>query len=109
MPLGIGGSPSQAEYAAYTLAVSTDGAKLQRRAKDIKRLWDVKITPGRDYVLTFERRKTTLRGFLGRSKEPFIEWTDPQPLRGPGHRTLGFYVWGGKIAVAKIRVEPLRP
>ena len=49
-----------------------------------------------------------MRGFLDRAAQPFIEWTDADPLRGPGHRTLGFYVWDGRLAVSDVSVEELK-
>jgi hypothetical protein len=67
----------------------------------------VTIQQGEDHVLAFERRGAELRGFLDGAGEPFIEWTDPDPLRGEGHRTLGFYVWDGTIAVSNIEVTDL--
>ena len=101
----ICGSPERTEQDGYTLAVSAGGCKLQREGNDVKRLPKPTIQPGKDCVLTFERKGGTLRGFLGKSAKPFIEWTDPKPLRGKGHRTLGFYVWSGRITVSKIEVE----
>jgi len=101
------GSPERTEREGYTLAVSTNGCKLQRKGEDVKRLGEPKIEPGKDVTLTFERRGATLRGFLGKSAKPFIEWADPEPLRGKGHRTLGFYVWSGRTTVSKIRVTDL--
>jgi len=103
----ICGSPRRTELDGYALAVSADGAKLQRQGQDVKRIWDVLLRPRRDHVLTFERRGATLGGFLDGAARPFVEWTDPQPLRGKGHRALGFYVWSGRIAVSKIKVEAL--
>lgn len=101
------GSPEKTELDGYTLAVSTERAKLQRQGEDVVSDPSVTIHPGRDYVLAFERRGATLRGFLDRSPEPFIEWTDPDPLRGKGHRTLGFYVWDGTIAVSDVELTEL--
>jgi len=105
----ICGSPENAEHDGYTLAVSSGGAKLQRKGQDVARAWETTIRPGRDYVLSFERLGATLRGFLDEAGKPFVEWADSEPLRGPGHRTLGFYVWQGAVAVSKIKVEDLPP
>ncbi len=103
----ICGSQERTEHDGYTLAVSTEKAKLQRQGQDMATDPSVRVQPGRDHLLAFERRGAKLRGFLDGSDEPFIEWTDPQPLRGQGHRTLGFYVWDGAIAVSNIKVEGL--
>ncbi len=103
----ICGSPGRVERDGYTLAVSTEKAKLQRMVEDVVTDPAVTIQPGRDYVLSFERRGAHLRGFLGGSNEPFIEWADPEPLRGEGHRTLGFYIWDGTLAVSDVKVEDL--
>ena len=103
----ICGSPENTEGDGYTLAVSTEKAKLQRKGEDVVTDASVTVQPGRDYVLAFERRGATLRGFLDGADEPFVQWTDPQPLRGEGHRTLGFYIWNGTIAVSDIKVDEL--
>ncbi len=103
------GSQQETEHAGYTLALSTGGAKLQREGKDITRTGGARIQPGKDHVVTFERSGATLRGFLDGSADPFLVWTDPQPLRGPGHTTLGFYVWGGTISIGNVKVEALPP
>ena len=103
----ICGSPEKTEMDGYTLAVSTEKAKLQRRGEDVAADEKVTIEPDRDHVLAFERRGSRLRGFLDGSAEPFIEWPVPNPLRGEGHRTLGFYVWEGTVAVSQIEVEEL--
>ena len=103
--LWICGSPERTELDGYTLAVSAEKAKLQRMGEDVATDPTVTIQPGEDHVLAFERQGARLRGFLDGSAEPFIEWTDPDPLRGPGHRTLGFYVWEGAIAVSDVEVS----
>ena len=103
----ICGSPERAELDGYTLAVSTEKAKLQRQGEDVATDPAVTIKPDHDHVLSFERRGAKLRGFLDGAAEPFIEWTDPQPLRGEGHRTLGFYVWDGTVAMSDIEVTDL--
>lgn len=99
------GSRENTEHDGYTLAVSTEGAKLQRRGQDVARVDATRIGPNRDHELAFQRRGQVLRGFLDGAPEPFVEWTDPEPLRGEGHRTLGFYVWDGAIAASRIKVE----
>ena len=104
----ICGSPERTEMDGYTLAVSTEKAKLQRQGEDAVTDATVTIQPGEDHVLGFERHGAVLRGFLDGAAEPFIEWTDPDPLRGAGHRTLGFYMWDGTLAVSDIQVEELK-
>ena len=101
----ICGSLEETEYDGYTLAVSTEGAKLQRRGQDVARVDVPRIERGRDHVLSFERRGAELRGFFDGAQEPFVRWTDPDPLSGPGHRRLGFYVWDGAIAAGEITIE----
>jgi hypothetical protein len=103
------GSPAEVEHAGYTLAVSTAGAKLQRKGADVQQVRTARIQAGKDHVITFERSGATLRGFLDGATAPFIEWTDPQPLRGAGHGTMGFYVYGGAISIGDVKVEALPP
>ena len=103
----ICGSPERTEMDGYTLAVSAEKAKLQRQGEDKATDPAVTIQSGEDHVLAFERRGAKLCAFLDGAAEPFIEWTDPEPLRGVGHRTLGFYVWDGTVAVSDIEVKDL--
>ena len=103
----ICGSPERTEMDGYTLAVSAERAKMQRCGEDVAGDPSVTIQPGRDYAIAFERRGAKLRGFLDGATEPFIEWADPEPLRGEGHRTLGFYVWDGTLAVSNVTVRRL--
>lgn len=103
------GSPAEVEHVGYTLAVATTGAKLQRKGKNVQEVTTGQVKAGKDHVVTFERSGATLRGFLDGATKPFVEWTDPQPLRGEGHGTLGFYVYGGTISIKDVKVDVLAP
>jgi len=73
-----------------------EGRKAQRS--------DVRVEPGRTYHFTISRRGGTIAWAL--DGQPFLTWTDPAPLGGPGHEYLAFNDWETDVTFDNLRIRP---
>ena len=73
-----------------------EGRKAQRS--------DVHVQPGRAYHFTISRRGGTIAWAL--DGQPFLTWTDPAPLGGPGHEYLAFNDWETDVTFDNLRIRP---
>ena len=60
------------------------------------------LEPDHLYHVVGERKGATIR--LVVDGREMLSWTDPEPLSGPDHRTLGFYVCGARARFSHLRV-----
>ena len=65
----------------------------------------VTIEPGRTYKMRIERRGSTLRWWVDGQR--ILEFTDPYPLKGPGHDRVGLSSVEGDVYYDNLRVTPL--
>jgi hypothetical protein len=73
-----------------------DGRKAQRA--------DMPVEVGRTYHWTVERRGGTIDWKI--DGKPFLTWTDPEPLAGPGHEYLAVNDWESDVSFDNLRIKP---
>jgi hypothetical protein len=76
-----------------------DGRKAQRS--------DVRVEPGRTYHWTVTRQGGTIDWKI--DGQPFLNWTDPEPLAGPGHEYLAVNDWESDVSFDNLRIKPTLP
>ncbi|MBI3183702.1 MAG: hypothetical protein HYZ28_16310 [Myxococcales bacterium] len=83
--------------------VETGVFKRDTRMRVEARPFPVKI--GQTYRWRIERRGSLLRWLI--DGQPFMEFDDPFPLKGPGHDRFGFSSWEAQLYFDNLKVEPL--
>jgi hypothetical protein len=73
-----------------------DGRKAQRS--------DLRVQPGRTYHWTVTRRGGTIDWKV--DGQPFLTWTDPEPLAGPGHEYLAVNNWESDVSFDNLAIRP---
>jgi hypothetical protein len=73
-----------------------DGRKAERA--------DVRVQPGRTYHWTVTRRGGTIDWKI--DGQPFLSWTDPDPLAGKGHEYLGVNDWESDVSFDNLEIKP---
>jgi hypothetical protein len=73
-----------------------DGRKAERR--------DTRVEPGRSYHFTISRRGGTIEWNM--DGHPFLSWTDPSPLAGPGHEYLAVNDWEADVTFDNLKIGP---
>jgi hypothetical protein len=76
-----------------------DGRKAARR--------DVRVELGRSYHFTITRRGGALDWAI--DGRPFLAWTDPSPLAGPGHEYLAVNDWEADVTFDNLAIRPAPP
>ncbi len=66
---------------------------------------DMKVEAGKTYHWTVTRRGGTIDWKI--DGQPFLAWTDPEPLGGTGHESLGLNDWESDVTIDNLRVSPL--
>jgi hypothetical protein len=74
-----------------------DGRKAERH--------DVRVVPGRRYHWSITRRGGAIDWAI--DGQPFLAWTDPDPLAGAGHEHLGVNDWQSEVSFDNLNVRPL--
>jgi hypothetical protein len=72
------------------------GVKVQRG--------DVKVEPGRVYKWTITRKGGHLDWQI--DGQPFLSWTDPEPLSGKGHEFFAINNWEADVYFDNLRIRP---
>jgi len=65
---------------------------------------DVRVEPGRSYHFTVARHGGTIDWSV--DGQPFLSWTDPEPLGGAGHEFLAFNDWEADVTFDNLRIRP---
>jgi hypothetical protein len=65
---------------------------------------DVRVQPGRTYHWTVTRRGGTIDWKL--DGQPFLSWTDPEPLAGTGHEYLAVNDWESEVSFDNLAIRP---
>jgi hypothetical protein len=65
---------------------------------------DVRVQPGRTYHWTVTRRGGTIDWKI--DGQPFLSWTDPEPLAGTGHEYLGINDWEAAVTFDNLSIRP---
>jgi hypothetical protein len=65
---------------------------------------DVKVVPGRRYHFTVARRNGAIDWSI--DGQPFLAWTDPDPLGGDGHAYLAIDDWEADLMFDNLRIRP---
>jgi Farnesoic acid 0-methyl transferase len=73
-----------------------DGRKVQRTLP--------RVQPGRTYHWTVTRRGGTIDWKI--DGQPFLSWTDPEPLAGAGHEYLGLNDWESAVTIDNLSIKP---
>ena len=73
-----------------------DGRKAERS--------DVRVEPGKKYHFTIARRGGTIDWAI--DGRPFLAWTDPSPLAGPGHEYLAVNDWEADVTFDNLNIRP---
>ena len=73
-----------------------DGRKAQRS--------DIRVEPNRSYHFTITRRGGALDWTI--DGRPFLAWTDPEPLAGPGHEYLAVDDWEAELTFDNLTIRP---
>jgi Farnesoic acid 0-methyl transferase len=68
---------------------------------------DIRVQPGRAYHWTILRKGGILDWKL--DGQPFLTWTDPEPLGGIGHEYLGFNDWEADVSFDNLSIRPVGP
>ena len=74
-----------------------DGRKVQRA--------EPRVEPGRTYHWTVTRQGSTIDWKI--DGQPFLSWTDPEPLAGAGHEYLGLNDWESAVTIDNLSIKPL--
>jgi hypothetical protein len=73
-----------------------DGRKAERS--------DLHVQPGRTYRWTVTRRGGTIDWKV--DGQPFLSWTDPEPLVGSGHEYLAVNDWESDVSFDNLEIRP---
>ena len=73
-----------------------DGRKAERA--------DVKVEPGQRYHFTITRKNGAIDWAI--DGKPFLSWTDPEPLAGPGHEYFAVNDWEADVTFDNLRIRP---
>lgn len=63
------------------------------------------VLPGKTYHFTITRRGGRLEWKLDGT--PYLDWTDPQPLAGPGHEFFAINDWEADVSFDNLTIRPL--
>ena len=65
---------------------------------------DIRVEPNRSYHFTITRRGGALDWTI--DGRPFLAWTDPEPLAGPGHEYLAVNDWEAELTFDNLTIRP---
>jgi len=65
---------------------------------------DVPVVPGRSYHFTITRRGGAIDWRI--DGQPFLSWTDPDPLTGGGHEHLAVNNWEADVSFDNLNIRP---
>jgi hypothetical protein len=65
---------------------------------------DVRVQPGRTYHWTVTRKGGAIDWKI--DGKPFLAWTDPEPLNGPGHEYLALNDWESQVTIDNLSIRP---
>jgi hypothetical protein len=65
---------------------------------------DVRVQPGKTYHWTITRRGGTIDWKI--DGQPFLAWTDPEPLAGAGHEYFALNDWETEVTMDNLRITP---
>jgi hypothetical protein len=65
---------------------------------------DIRVRRGRTYHWTVTRRGGTIDWKI--DGQPFLQWTDPEPLAGPGHEYLAVNNWESEVTFDNLAIKP---
>jgi hypothetical protein len=65
---------------------------------------DVRVQPGRSYHFTVTRKAGAIDWAI--DGKPFLAWTDPEPLAGPGHDHLAVNDWQADVSFDNLAIRP---
>lgn len=65
---------------------------------------DMRVQPGRTYHWTVTRHGGTIDWKI--DGQPFLSWTDPEPLAGTGHEYLGINDWESAVTFDNLKIRP---
>lgn len=65
---------------------------------------DVKVEPGRTYRFIITRKGGLLDFKI--DGQPFLSWTDPKPLEGPGHEHFAITNWEAEATFDNLKIRP---
>ena len=63
------------------------------------------VLPGQSYHFTIIRRGGTIDWKLNGA--PYLSWTDPQPLEGPGHEFFAINDWEADVSFDNLMIRPV--
>jgi len=63
------------------------------------------VVPGRTYHFTITRRGGVIDWKLDGA--PYLAWTDPQPLEGPGHEFFAINDWEADVSFDNLTIRPV--
>ena len=63
------------------------------------------VLPGQTYHFTIIRKGGTLEWRL--NGQPYLSWTDPQPLEGSGHEFFGINDWEADVSFDNLTIRPV--
>ena len=79
--------------------------RMDEHADDRRTRKDLKVVPGKRYHYVISRRGSRLEWFI--DGELALDFEDPAPLTGPGHRYFGFNNWQTPVHFDNLRVRAL--
>jgi hypothetical protein len=68
-------------------------ARLDEHGQDMAQRTDPKVVATLHYHWVIERKGATMKWFINDLQTPFLVYTDPHPLEGPGHEYFAFNNW----------------
>jgi len=68
---------------------------------------DIRVEPNRTYHFTISRQGGAIDWKI--DGQPFLAWTDPEPLAGPGHEFLAFDDWEAELTFDNLTIRPTLP
>jgi len=68
---------------------------------------DIRVETNRSYHFTITRRGGAIDWAI--DGKPFLAWTDPDPLAGPGHEYLAVDDWEAELVFDNLTIRPTLP
>jgi hypothetical protein len=82
-------------------------ARKDEHGKDLVERSDRKVELGKRYHWKIERKSGAITWYVDDMSTPFLQYTDPSPLKGAGHGFLAFGNWEADNGFDNLVIKPL--
>jgi hypothetical protein len=82
-------------------------AKRNEHGRELVERVQPKVEIGKRYRWRIVREGNTIDWYVDDMETPFLTYTDPRPLEGPGHEYFGFNNWESQVRFDNLVITPL--